>query len=142
MRFVEWLKLTDENETDESVAMIAADARTGIMPDFASREDAEKWFQSSGCNDEVMEAMRVAWAAYADDVGEVTQQSTTDPMGLPFMPGARTTLADARLQLVCAALNGLLSDKIDGWNNGADGGRLSAVTAVEIADSALKAMRG
>jgi hypothetical protein len=47
-----------------------------------------------------------------------------DPMSQPYTPGARTTLADARLQLVCALLPS--ADSIN--------------SAIESADTTLKAM--
>jgi hypothetical protein len=134
MTFRKWLKTIDaESEsTSDDVGMIAGDAASGVLPDLLDLHDFERWYREQGANDEVVEAVRVAWLAFVEATGASSVPTPPDPMGQPYTPGARTTLADARLQLVCAVFaSGLVPLDMGDVNEPA-----------KLADDILKAMKG
>ena len=132
MRFIEWLK-SKQNEGNEAIDLVAPtmlteevvlDQQVGTVARAADVARA-RW----GASDEIVDAVREVYNAYLVE-NCVREPPPRDPMGLPYVPGARTTLADARLQLVCAVVAST-DPMLD----------LNASEPVRLADEILEAMR-
>jgi len=140
MSFSDWLKAR-QGKGNESVDLVAPSilehpkAWDGIKTTAEAREAAKYRLEAS---DEVAEAVVGAFAAYQAETGAETP--APNPGGLPYAPGARTTLADARLQLVCAAVTGSTTG-FDNLESEEFSAMVHADLAVKIADAALKVMK-
>ena len=136
MNFLEWLQRYCG--TDDDVTMIARWAVEvgGSLSRVKRWDECAKIGQQEQLGDEGMCSLKIAWDKWRDAIGyvEPVPAPQQNPLSQPYTPGAKTTLADARLQLVSCALMGMSKDE---WS-----GPELIKSAIDLADSALKAMRG
>jgi len=139
MKFTEWLRARQDSGNPDidlvAPTMLEDPARWDRVTTAANAVAHAR--ASWACNDEIAESVSSVFTLFLDETCS-EKPPVIDPMGQPYVPGSKTTLADARLQLVCAALVGLVRIAVD--QDEAD--EEIAELVVDVADATLKAMRG